>query len=66
MLQIKEHLDAKTYDLCQEKLKEFNLTKDPEFVWCADVSLNALRCSEQDNARRAVQTITCHQGHIDS
>lgn len=38
-IQIKEHLGGKIYELCQEKLKEFNLTKDPDFLWCANVSL---------------------------
>lgn len=36
--QIKEQLGGRIYEMCQEKLKEFNLTKDPDFLWCADVS----------------------------
>ena len=32
--QVKEHLDSADYDLCQKKLADFNLSKEPGFVWC--------------------------------
>ena len=36
--QIKLHVDAEMYHLCQKKLMEFNLSKEPGFRWCTNVS----------------------------
>ena len=37
--QIKLHLDHDTYQRCQDKLTDFNLSKEDGFRWCANVSL---------------------------
>ena len=34
--QIKEHLDKDLYEMCQQKLRDFNLSKEPGFVWCVN------------------------------
>lgn len=36
--QVKEHTDVETYNLCQQKLTDFNLSKEAGFRWCANVS----------------------------
>ena len=33
-LQVKVHLEKDVYDMCQKKLTDFNLSKDPNFLWC--------------------------------
>ena len=38
--QMKAHVDRDVYVLCQEKLAEFGLLKDPNFRWCANVSID--------------------------
>ena len=40
--QIKLHLDRDTYQLCQDKLTEFYLSKEDGFRWCANVSLSSV------------------------
>ena len=39
LFQIKLHLDHDTYQRCQDKLTDFNLSKEDGFRWCANVSL---------------------------
>ena len=46
---LKEHLPFEEYQLFQKKATEFSLLKDPNFRWCAHVSVCML-CAYQWNA----------------
>ena len=43
--QVKEYLDKQRYDLCQQKLTDFNLSKHPGFVWCINQVICVLHTS---------------------
>ena len=38
---LKEHISSEDYQLFQKKATEFSLLKDPNFRWCAHVSIHA-------------------------
>jgi len=58
---VKEHTDVETYNLCQQKLTDFNLSKEAGFRWCANEKCKSGFINEQRDDIRKLQCPTCSQ-----
>ena len=43
---LKEHVSSEHYQLFQKKIMEFALQKDPNFLWCAHVSIYSIHAQQ--------------------
>ncbi len=63
--QVRKHLSAHCFKLCDNKMKESSLSKNPNFVWCTNVSwlLTLIWCSNVITSCTHLQ-IECRSGFI--